>query len=110
MKTFRVILGVEETANRIIRGVEGRNISSELIDKHNSYGPNGNVVVLVFEKYFARNSSRASLTVTIDDLNGITQVHTVGSGGGQGVFLKFDWGAKDNFENSIYNILNDVLK
>ena len=40
-----------------------------------------------------RSSNRASLTVTIDNFDGKTKVHAVASGGSEGVFFRFDWGA-----------------
>ncbi|MGM0436373.1 MAG: DUF6054 family protein [Bacillota bacterium] len=62
--------------------------------------------LMVVEKFFFRNSSRASLTIllTTDDFN--TNVEIVGSGGGQSVFFKFDWGAKESFERGVLKILD----
>lgn len=64
------------------------------------------VVFLVIEKYFIRNSSRASLSIVMyqeDDFE--TTIEAVGSGGGTGWLFKFDWGAKESFESRIIKIL-----
>jgi hypothetical protein len=62
----------------------------------------------VVEKYFFRNSSRASLSVVIYALDEWhTLIEAVGSGGGQGLFFKFDWGAKESFEKAIPKILDE---
>ena len=64
------------------------------------------VVFLVIEKYFIRNSSRASLSIVMyqeDDFE--TILEAVGSGGGTGWLFKFDWGAKESFEHKIISIL-----
>jgi hypothetical protein len=66
------------------------------------------VVFLVIEKYFIRNSSRASLSIVMyqeDDFE--TILEAVGSGGGTGWLFKFDWGAKESFEHKIISILED---
>ena len=55
------------------------------------------VHVVVLEKYYMRSSNRASLTVTTDNLEGQTKVHAVASGGSEGMFMRFDWGAGNNF-------------
>jgi len=75
--------------------------SAELVDKYYTYGNSGECYVLVFEKYFMRTSSRASLTVFITNISGVTRVHAVGSGGGQGTFLSFDWGAASSFAGNV---------
>lgn len=63
---------------------------------------------MVVEKYFFRNSSRASLSILMveRDVN-LTTIHAIGSGGGQGLFFKFDWGARESFENAIPKILEN---
>lgn len=60
--------------------------------------------ILVFEKYYMRNSSRASLTVTIHNFDGNTKVTSIPSGGSQGMFLNYDWGAGDKFAGSVIQI------
>ena len=61
---------------------------------------------LVVEKFFFRNSSRASLSIVIKGMDEFTsRIEAVGSGGGQGMIFKFDWGAKESFERAIPKIL-----
>lgn len=36
------------------------------------------------------------MTALLDDLSGVTRVHLVGGGGGEGLF-RFDWGAAEDF-------------
>ncbi|MBU1020802.1 MAG: hypothetical protein KJ847_06255 [Firmicutes bacterium] len=62
---------------------------------------------IVVEKFYFRNSSRASLSIVIsqiDEENCI--IEAVGSGGGKGMLFSFDWGAKQSFENEITGILS----
>lgn len=96
----------ELVTDQIVNG----NISGELIDSYKSIDVSGHtMIVLVFEKYYMRNSSRASLTVTVEDLNDVTKVHAVGSGGGQGLIFKFDWGASNQFSDQVRKALNDYM-
>ncbi len=63
---------------------------------------------LIIEKYFIRNSSRASLSVVLYQAEDFeTIIEAVGSGGGTGWLFKFDWGAKESFEQKIIKILQE---
>lgn len=107
---FKVRISPESASSKVIRQVENGSVSGELIDSYVSkYDDDHVMYVLVFEKYFMRNSSRASLTVTIENLNDTTRVHAVGSGGGQGALFKFDWGASDSFINQVKLALQDDM-
>lgn len=89
----------ELLSETIIKG----SITGELIDEYNydlDYG--SKIMVLIFEQHFFRAENRLTLTVVIDNVSGKTHIHAVGSGGGKGLF-KFDYGAADKFEESIYD-------
>jgi hypothetical protein len=64
---------------------------------------------LIFEKYFMRVSNRVALIVLINNLNGETQVTSVATGSSQGMIFNFDWGAADDFADSVRNILEDYI-
>jgi len=103
---IRVSLSTEDTATLLTENLVHGSISAERIDHYVA----GNVRVMVFEKYFMRNSSRASLTVVVHpDERGATAVHSVGSGGGQNALFKFDWGAGSSFSNSVEKILEQYI-
>ena len=107
---FKVRISPDMAVDKVIRQVENGSVSGELIDQYVSKLDEEHAVyVLVFEKFFMRNSSRASLTVTIENLNGTTHVHSVGSGGGQGAIFKFDWGASESFINQVKLALQDDM-
>ena len=96
--TFRVSLSPTEAASRIENYVISSAISAECVGKCVQRSADGQeAIMLVFEKYFMRNSSRASLSVLIENLSGMTYVASVGSGGGQNTLFSFDWGAGDDF-------------
>ena len=81
-------------------------MSCEMIDsvRHDMNG--ATVHMLVFDKYYMRNSSRASLTVLVLENGGTVFVDAVGSGGSQGALFNFSWGAEENFISIVADILS----
>lgn len=97
-----------ETAAEAVERFVASGLSVKTVDRYDVPAGDGRrAIVVVFEKYFMRNSSRASLTVTLDNLCGATRVHAVGSGGGQNALFGFDWGAGGDFEESVADALSD---
>lgn len=103
---IKVSLNISQTADIVKNAFTQSGLTTELVDYYESNSSNCGIRVMVFEKFFMRNNSRATLTVTVDNLKGCTHVHAKGSGGGQSAFFGFDWGAKENMENIIYNALS----
>ena len=95
--TFTVSCALEECAERICRAVVDGSVTGECIDRYRAGGPDGrSCLALVFEKHYYRAGNRLTLTALLDDLSGVTRVHPVGGGGGEGLF-RFDWGAAEDF-------------
>jgi hypothetical protein len=44
----------------------------------------------------------------MDDFEGKTRVHSVGGGGGQGLF-RFDWGASESFSTAVAKALAEYI-
>ena len=72
---------------------------------HREIGMN-EFVLLIFEKHFIRNNSRASLTVLINRDSDELIVDVIGSGGGTGLIFNFSWGANTDFAHKVSEILN----
>lgn len=66
-------------------------------------------VVSVYEVFFFRNSSRAGLTVTIDNIDGLTEVNVVPAGTSQGMVFSLDWGAGSDMCNKVRSILSEYI-
>lgn len=64
---------------------------------------------LIFEKYYMRAKNRAALIVLINDFSGLTHITSVSTGSSEGIIFNFDWGAADNFANSVGEILHDFI-
>lgn len=84
-------------------------ISGKVLDVYKRAVGDQEMVVCVIEKFYYRTSNRASLTVTLDNLEGITKVHAAASGGGAGAFMRFDWGAGSNFVDGVGRALKDYI-
>lgn len=84
--------------------------SADLVhEEDHDLGKNIHIGTLVFEKYFMRVESRVALVVIIDNIYGSTDVRAISTGSSQGFFFKFDWGASENFANSVREILKDYI-
>ncbi|GAU76497.1 DUF6054 family protein [Fusibacter sp. 3D3] len=82
-------------------------VSMNLVDEsHHEFG-NTKVMVRAYDKYFMRNSSRASLSVTVVSDEEALFVSAIGSGGGQGIFFNFNWGAEDELVGVVAKFFND---
>ena len=46
----------------------------------------------------------------IDDFSGQTRVRSVGGGGGEGIFIRFDWGASASFARSAFDALEGYIE
>ncbi len=93
---FFVSLTVNETVRLIHDAMTRGSFTGELLDRHEFVLPAGRCVIQVFERHYMRAGNRLTLTVTADDYTGTTRVHSVGTGGGAGLF-RFDWGASKSF-------------
>jgi hypothetical protein len=73
-------------------------IGDELIyeEKYN-VNQDHHMYVLLFERNYFRTSNKATLTVTIKNVNGMTEVNAVSLGTSLNLFLIMDWDAKRDF-------------
>ena len=110
MNAFYVNLPPSAAANMIHQYVSSNGASTTCVGSYNRMSPEGReTILLVFEKYFMRTSSRASLSVIIENLSGTTAVYSIGSGGGTGALFSFDWGAGDSFANLVTEALRGYI-
>ena len=106
---FRVNLFPRDAADCIYNYVVHGSITGTLIDNYTVYESNGVAcMVMVFEKHYYRAGNRLTLTVVIDNLNGVTNVRSIGGGGGEGLFF-FDWGASESFSNCVRKALEAYI-
>lgn len=106
---IRVNVAPKDAADIVSNYVISGSVTGELIDNYTAYDCNGvSCIVLVFEKHYWRAGNRLTLTVVIDNLNGVTNVRSIGGGGGEGLF-SFDWGASNSFANCAVKALEKYI-
>jgi len=71
---------------------------------HREIGTN-EFILLIFEKHFLRNNSRATLTVLINRDADELIIDAIGSGGGTGVIFNFSFGANSSFAYRVAEVL-----
>lgn len=98
----------EEICKKINDEISLYGASMKLID--NSYIELGEtkISVTVYDKYYARNSSRASLTLTIAGYHENISISAIGAGGGNGIFFNYSWGAEDDLAIKVKDILRKM--
>ncbi|MEN0070091.1 MAG: DUF6054 family protein [Propionicimonas sp.] len=110
MQTLTIGIPPLEAAEVVRTRVLASGSSVECVGEYVNRSADGrDVVMLVFEKYFMRNSSRASLSVVLENVNGQTWVGATGSGGGQGAVFSFDWGTGEEFAAVVTTALTPYL-
>jgi hypothetical protein len=82
---------VLELDQKILNG----GMSMNLVDENSFSSGDMQVLVRVYDKYFMRTSSRASLSLTVVDDGRTIYISAIGAGGGQGVVFNFSWGVED---------------
>lgn len=90
--------GAEEICAAIERKVEKLGITGKCVHKSKKRLSGAKVILMVFEKFFARTASQTSLTVLVTDDGRKTVCELIASGGGTGIG---DRGSEAEFEEEI---------
>lgn len=105
-KFERTVVGdFNRIVNELDQAIMGSAMSMNLVDESLFRSGEVQVAVRVYDKYFMRNSSRASLSVTVVDEGSKVYITAIGAGGGQGVIFNFSWGA----EGELVDVVSDCL-
>lgn len=82
--------------------------SCQAVGTHGCAFGDARVILRVYEKYYFRNNSRASLTVLFTSQNGVVDVKLVGAGGASGALVRYSWGAQEEFAGVAENALRQL--
>ena len=91
----KIVGNFDEIINKLQNEIINSGISMNLVDESNYSSGELNIAVRVYDKYFMRNSSRASLNLTVVGHGSDIFISAIGAGGGQGVIFNCSWGAED---------------
>lgn len=86
----------EEVVSHLQNDIGNSGITMNLVDESNYTFGDTNIAVRVYDKYFMRNGSRASLSLTVVGHRNNIFISAIGTGGGQGILFNFSLGAEDN--------------
>lgn len=99
---------IKEVTDTIIDEILNGSVSGDLTSEIYRGSEGFEIILLVFEKYYMRISSRASLSVLIINNKGNITVDSVGGGAGQGPLFKMSWGAEEHFAEAIVKPLEKL--
>lgn len=92
-----VVVGDFDIVVKIIEeDIINSGISMNLVDESNYRLGETSIAVRIYDKYYARNANRASLSITMAGFENKVFISAIGSGGGQGIFFNFSLGAEDD--------------
>lgn len=96
-KYEKVIMGqFEQVVNYLQKDIERSAMTMNLVEASNYSSGQTNIAVRVYDKYFMRNESRASLSLTVVGDGNEVFISAIGAGGGKGIFFNFSLGAEDD--------------
>ncbi|SDZ11145.1 DUF6054 family protein [Tindallia californiensis] len=98
----------DEVLQQLENDISGNGISMNLVDASTYSCGDINIVTRVYDKFFMRNKSRASLSLTIVDDGMNIFVSAIGAGGGQGAIFNFDWGIESEMVAIVKESLNRI--
>jgi len=102
---------IDQVFTYLDRTMLGHATSCEAVGTYGAAFENGRIILRVYEKYYMRTSSRASLTVMLISRDGTVDVKIISSGGsagGMSAIAKFSWGAEENFIGVALNALQQI--
>lgn len=99
---------INKVVEAIKKQVIGGTISGDLTSEVYRGSEGSEVILLVFEKFFWRVNSRASLSVLVLNSNGNITVDSIGGGAGQGPIFKMAFRAEEDFAESVIKPLEKL--
>ena len=75
---LKVELPIEEVLKKLDEGILLGNITERLDYYEVPSGDKGKFIVVVYGKHYYRANNRLTLTICLNDINGITNLHAVG--------------------------------
>ncbi len=88
---------IDQVFASLDRAVVSHATTCQAVGTHGCMLGDARLILRVYEKYYMRNSSRASLTVLLTAQNGAIDAKLVSAGGGGSPLMRFSWGAEEEF-------------
>ena len=84
-------------------------MSMNLVDETFHQFEDTKVALKVYDKYFMRNNSRASLSLTVVGRDEDIYITAIGAGGGQGIIFNFSLGAEQELVDMVQESIVTML-
>lgn len=95
-KYERIFTGdFDEILDHLETGINENSAKLDMIDKSDMELNDTRIAVRVYERYFHRNSNRASLNVTVVGYKDQVSVIAIGGAGSGGMVFNFSWGTEE---------------
>lgn len=91
----KIIGNFDEVIDKLQNEIINSGFSMSLVDESNYSSGETNIAVRIYDKYFMRNGSRASLSLTVVGQGSDIFISAIGAGGGEGIIFNFSLGAED---------------
>jgi hypothetical protein len=98
----------DDIVDRLQNDIMDSALSMNLVDESNYHIGNTRIAVRVYDKYYMRNSNRASLSLTVAGYGNDIFISAIGAGGGQGVIFNFSLGAEDDMVSIVQESLEQM--
>lgn len=95
--TLRGIGNAAQIINAVDQEIEQSGMSVDIVGRNTLHLDDVTVYLRVYEKFYYRAGNRVSLTLMLCESRGEIHATAVSAGGGNGVFLRFSWGAEESF-------------
>lgn len=100
----------ESVVERLDEDIMSSGMTMNLVDQSNCTVGDTKIAVRVYDKYFMRNSSRASLSLTVVGHGDELFISAIGAGGGQGIIFNFSLGAESDLVAVVEASVNRMEK
>ncbi|NLB20000.1 MAG: hypothetical protein GX829_04010 [Clostridium sp.] len=84
-------------------------VSMRLVDESNYTLGGTPIAVRIYDKYYARNGNRASLSITMAGNDDTIYISEIGSGGGQGIFFYYSLGAENDMVAIVQESVEKII-
>jgi hypothetical protein len=96
----------ESVVDHLQKDITNSGMTMNLVDESDYTIGDTNIAVRVYDKYFMRNGSRASLSLTVVGHGNDIFISAIGAGGGQGIIFNFSLGAEDDMVAVVEESIN----
>lgn len=97
----------EETLSILDSSIMER-FSMNLVDESDLVLGDVKIGVRVYDKYYFRNDSRASLNLTVVGEGDDLIISAIGAGGGSGIIFNFSLGAEEDMVSTVESIVRNI--